>query len=185
MENIEQSFQAEKRSRERFGVTPAILKKAGHLRDTVFPQAGVTLYLEKQHAYAVTDQQDLVSLGPLQLLTEMSDNQVLQTIRHALKSHTHQKRSLHELRVRAGLYSQKALADYINERFATEHKPSVISARTIWRAENGSPIAQTTALLIVAALQERGVQATIDRIDWVIGHQGKREQPPMESASSS
>jgi hypothetical protein len=171
-------------SHERFGVSPSVLEKAEHLRDILFPQAGVRLYLDKQHAYAVTPQQDLIDLGPLQSLTDLSDAQVLQAIAHALNTHAPQKRSLLELRVQARFFSQPALAHFINEQFATERQPSIISTRTIWRAENGYPIAQTTALLILAALQARGVDVTQEDINWVIGHQGKRKQPSEGSAPS-
>ncbi len=171
-------------SHERFGVSPSVLEKAEHLRDILFPQAGVRLYLDKQHAYAVTPQQDLIDLGLLQPLTDLSDAQVLQVLACALHAHAPQKRSLLEWRVQARFFSQPALAHFINEQFATEQQPSIISARTIWRAENGHPIAQTTALLILAALQARGVNVTLDDINWIIGHQGKRKQSSEGSAPS-
>jgi hypothetical protein len=182
---VEPPSQEEKVSGERFGVSSSVLERAGHLRDTIFPQAGVRLYIAQQQAYAVTEQQAFIRLGPLQALTEMTDGDVLQTLDRALYTYHHQKRSLLELRIQARFFTQPELARFINERFATPSKPSIISPRTIWRAENGYPIAKTTALLIVEALQERGIQVTVEQIDWVIGQQGKRGGSTAKSSSSS
>jgi len=184
-ENVEVAFPQEHMQGTRFGVSPATLEKAHHLRDTVFPQAGVSLYIAHQQAYAVTSQQALVCVGPLEQLTVMSDEAVLVALDLALRAHHTQKRSLRELRVQARFFSQADLAHFINERFATPRKPSIISPRTIWRAENGHPIAHTTALLIVTALREQGIQVSVEHIDWVIGHQGKRGSADVASIPPS
>ena len=49
-----------------------------------------------------------------------------------------------------------------------------MSSKTIWRAENGHPIAATKALLILAALKAHGVEASLASVGWVLGNQGKR-----------
>src|SRR2546421_582048 len=74
----------------------------------------------------------------------------------------------------AGFLTQDELADFINEQFATARKRSVMSSKTIWRAENGHPIAATKALLILAALKAHGVEASLASVGWVLGNQGKR-----------
>jgi len=76
--------------------------------------------------------------------------------------------------VEAGFLTQDELTDFINQRFASLRRKSVISSKTVWRAENGQPIAATKALLILAALKERGVKASMESVAWVIGHQGRR-----------
>src|SRR5207245_10442578 len=93
----------------------------------------------------------------------------------ALKAHQQEsRRPLRELRVEAGFLSQDELADFINGQFASSRKKSVISSKTVWRAENGHPIAPTKALLIIAALKARQVEANLESVAWVIGNQGKR-----------
>ena len=159
----------------RFGVSAFVLEKARHLRDAVFPRAGVTLYIQEQWAYAVTSERALVPVALLESLAQMTDAEVIDLIERQLVAHQHSfRRPLRELRVEAGFLTQDELADFINEQFATARKRSVMSSKTIWRAENGHPIAATKALLILAALKARGVEATLASVVWVIGNQGKR-----------
>jgi|SRR5258708_249826 hypothetical protein len=159
----------------RFGVSVSVLKKARHLRDGVFPQAGVTLYIQDQQAYAITAERAIVPVALLETLVQMADTEVMDRIERALEAHHKQsRRPLRELRVEAGFLTQDELADFINERFASPRKQSVISSRTIWRAENNHPVAATKALLILAALKAREVEASLESVAWIIGNQGKR-----------
>jgi hypothetical protein len=160
---------------ERFGVSASVLEKACHLRNAVFPHAGVTLFIQEQWAYAVTAERALVPVAPLERLAHMTDTEVSELIERQLMTHQqHFRRPLRELRVEAGFLTQDELADFINEQFGTARKRSVMSSKTIWRAENGHPIAATKALLILAALKARGVEASLASVGWVIGNQGKR-----------
>ena len=170
----------------RFGVSAMVLAKARHLRDVVFPRAGVTLYIQDQQAYAVTSERAIVLVALLENLAGMTDVGVIDLIGRVLE--VHQKRSrrpLRELRVEAGFMTQDELADVINERFASPRKKSVMSSKTIWRAENDHPIAATKALLIIAALKARGVEANLESVAWVIGNQGKRTKPRSGADSVS
>src|SRR5256885_17242480 len=160
---------------ERFGVSAFVLEKARHLRDVVFPHAGVALYIQEQWAYAVTSERALVPVALLESLAQMTDAEVSELIERQLVAHQQDfRRPLRELRVEAGFLTQDELADFINEQFATARKRSVMSSKTIWRAENGHPIAATKALLILAALKARGVEASPARVARGLGHQGKR-----------
>lgn len=160
---------------ERFGVSASVLEKARHLRDAVFPHAGVTLYIQEQWAYAVTAERALVPVAPLESLAQMTDAAVSELIERQLVAHQQRlRRPLRELRVEAGFLTQDELADFINEQFATARKRPVMSSKTIWRAENDHPIAATKALLILAALKARGVEASLASVEWIIGNQGKR-----------
>ena len=159
----------------RFGVSAFVLEKARHLRDAVFPRAGVTLYIQEQWAYAVTSERAIVPVALLESLAQMTDAKVTDLIERQLVAHQQRfRRPLRELRVEAGFLIQDELADFINEQFATARKRSVMSSKTIWRAENGYPIAATKALLILAALKARGMEASLASVVWVIGNQGKR-----------
>jgi len=162
----------------RFGVSAFVLEKAPHLRDDVFPQAGVTLYIQDQQAYAVTAQRSIVRIALLETLVKMTDAEVIDLIERVLEAQQQEsRRPLREMRVEAGFMTQDELADFINERFASPRRKSVMSSKTVWRAENGHPIAATKALLIIAALKARGVEASLVSIAWVIGNQGKRMEP--------
>ncbi len=159
----------------RFGVSAFVLEKTRHLRDAVFPRAGVTLYIQEQWAYAVTSEQAIIPMALLETLVQMTDDEVIDLIERQLVAHQQSfRRPLRELRVEAGFLTQDELADFINEQFATTRKRSAMSSKTIWRAENGHPIAATKALLILAALKARGVEASLSSVAWVIGNQGKR-----------
>ena len=141
----------------RFGVSALVLGKARHLRDSVFPGAGVTLYIQDQWAYAVTSERAIVPVALLEELAEITDTEVISLINRVLEAHQKQsrRRPLRELRVEAGFMTQDDLAAFINEQFAPPRKRSVMSSKTIWRAENDHPIASTKALLIIAALKAR------------------------------
>ncbi|OLB53793.1 MAG: hypothetical protein AUI01_11085 [Ktedonobacter sp. 13_2_20CM_2_56_8] len=170
----DQPLQEETRQ-ARFGVSAFVLEKARHLRDAVFPNAGVTLYIQEQWAYAVTSERALVPVALLESLAQMTNAEVSELIERQLVAHQQDfRRPLRELRVEAGFLTQDELADFINEQFATARKRSVMSSKTIWRAENGHPIAATKALLILAALKAHGVEASLASVGWVLGNQGKR-----------
>src|SRR5260221_2213125 len=133
----------------RFGVSTFVLEKARHLRDGVFPRAGVTLYIEEQRAYAVTSERAIVPVALLETLVRMTDAEVIDLIERVVEAHQNRsRRPLRELRVEAGFMTQDELAAFINEQFASPRKKSVMSSKTIWRAENDHPIAATKALLI-------------------------------------
>jgi hypothetical protein len=162
----------------RFGVSPSVLKKARHLRDDVFPRAGVTLYIQDQQAYAITSERAIVPVALLETLVQLADAEVIDRIERVLESHRKKsRRPLRELRVEAGFQTQDELAAFINERFSSPRKHLVISSRTVWRAENNHPIALAKALLIVSALKVRQVEASLESVAWVIGNQGKRTKP--------
>jgi hypothetical protein len=160
----------------RFGVSALVLAKARHLRDVVFPRAGVTLYIQDQQAYAVTSERAIVPVALIENLAGMTDAEVIDLISRSLEAH--QKRSsrrpLRELRVEAGFMTQDDLAAFINEQYISPRKKSVMSSKTVWRAENNHPIAATKALLILAALKARKVEASLESVAWIIGNQGKR-----------
>lgn len=159
----------------RFGVSASVLEKARHLRDVVFPHAGVTLYIQDQQAYAVTSVRAIVRVALLETLVHMTDAEVIELIERVLEAPEQEsRRPLRELRVEAGFMTQEELAAFINERFASPQRKSVISSKTVWRAENGCPVAVTKALLIIAALKECGVEASMTSVAWVMGNQGKR-----------
>jgi len=67
----DQPLQEETRQ-ARFGVSAFVLEKARHLRDAVFPNAGVTLYIQEQWAYAVTSERALVPVALLESLAQMT-----------------------------------------------------------------------------------------------------------------
>lgn len=159
----------------RFGVSASVVEKARHLRDVVFPRAGVTLYIQDRQAYAVASSRAIVPVALLDTLVGMADDQVVDLIERVLEAHEQKSRQpLRELRVEAGFMTQDELTDFINQRFASPRRKSVISSKTVWRAENGHPIAATKALLIIAALKEREVDANLESVVWIIGAQGKR-----------
>jgi hypothetical protein len=156
-------------------VSALVLEKALHLRDDIFPRAGVALYIQDQQAYAVTAQRAIVRVALLETLVKMTDAEVIDLIERQLVAHQQEsRRPLRELRVEAGFMTQDELAVFINERFASPQRKSVMSSKTVWRAENGHPIAATKALLIIAALKEREIEARLENVAWVIGNQGKR-----------
>jgi hypothetical protein len=153
------------------------LEKARHLRDVVFPQAEVSLYIQHGFAYAVTHVETLIRVADLSTLFQMTDTEVLSRLNEALAAKRDQRKlSLSRLRIQAGLFSQAALAASINARFATASHKQVMSEKTVWNAENKKPISQKSALLILADLKAHGISAEIDEVDWTIGHQGKRIQ---------
>jgi hypothetical protein len=159
----------------RFGVSAFVVEKARHLRDVVFPQAGVTLYIQDQRAYAVTTSRAIAPIALLETLVKMNDAEVVDLIERLLAAHQQgSQRPLRELRVEARFMTQDELADFINEQFASPRRKSMMSSKTVWRAENGHPIATAKALLIIAALKARGVEASLTSVAWVIGNQGKR-----------
>lgn len=162
----------------RFGVSTFVAGKARHLRDVVFPQAGVMLFIQDRWAYAVTALQEIIPIALLETLANMADPEVVDLIGRVLAAHQQgTRRPLRELRVEAGFMTQDELTDFINQRFASPRRKSVISSKTVWRAENGHPIAPTKGLLILAALKERGVEASLESVAWIIGNQGKRTKP--------
>jgi hypothetical protein len=166
---------AEEVLQARFGVSTFVLEKARHLRDGVFPRAGVTLYIQEQRAYAVTSERAIVPVALLETLVRMTDAEVIDLIERVVEAHQNRsRRPLRKLRVEAGFMTQDELAAFINEQFASPRKKSVMSSKTIWRAENDHPIAATKALLILAALKVRGVEGSLESVAWIIGNQGKR-----------
>src|SRR2546430_9897571 len=103
----------------RFGVSAFVLEKARHLRDAVFPYAGVTLYIQEQWAYAVTSERALVPVALLESLAQMTDAEVSELIERQLVAHQQDfRRPLRELRVEAGFLTKYYLSYSINERFA-------------------------------------------------------------------
>lgn len=175
----------EKATPGRFGVNPSLLQKAAHFRDVVFPQAGVSLFLDEGKAYAVTSEREIVYIAHLETLDQMADPDVLAVLDQVVKAQRQGRNALLELRVRARFLTQESLASYINAMYDSPPLKPVMSAKTIWRAENGQPIAETTAWLIVTALKDRDVEVRVDQVDWIIGHQGKRRNrgvasPPPE-----
>src|SRR5256886_14269429 len=71
----------------RFGVSAFVLEKARHLRDAVFPNAGVTLYIQEQWAYAVTSERALVPVALLESLAQMTNAEVSELIERQLVAH--------------------------------------------------------------------------------------------------
>jgi hypothetical protein len=70
----------------------------------------------------------------------------------------HTKKSLSELRLRAGYETQKDLADAAN-----------LGESTVWLAENRRTISKKSGLKILLALEKRGLSVTSDQVNWVIG----------------
>ncbi len=97
-ETVNQPFQ-EERSPTRFGVSADALQQAKHLRDVVFPQAGVMLFIQDQKAFAVTPERMLVPVAPLETLVQMTESEVTDLIGQILQVHQQQsQRHLRELR---------------------------------------------------------------------------------------
>jgi hypothetical protein len=157
------------------------IERVLHLRDQVFPEAGVVLSIQDGRAYAVTPQGEEIQVALLKTLMGMADAQVVSLVQQVIDAYR-KRRPLKVLRVQAGFLSQKALALHINSMFEgpTGGGKPVISARTIWRAENKYPISETSARLIIPSLRVKGVEVEIGDVDWVIGHQGKRREATAE-----
>jgi hypothetical protein len=97
-ETVNQPFK-EERSPTRFGVSASVLQQAEHLRDVVFPQAGVTLFIQNQKAFAVTPERMLVPVAPLETLVQMTESEVTDLIGQILRVHQQQSQlQLRELR---------------------------------------------------------------------------------------
>lgn len=64
-------------------------------------------------------------------------------------------KNLIDLRVDAGLRTQKSLAE-----------AAQLSETEAWKAEKGRRITRVTARAIVNALKARGIEVEIDEIDW-------------------
>src|SRR5258708_33015432 len=76
----------------RFGGSTFVLEKARHLRDGVFPRAGVTLYIQEQLADAVTSEPAIGPVALLETLGRMTDAECIDLIERGVEAHENRSR---------------------------------------------------------------------------------------------